>query len=134
MLAIAAAAAMTLTALAGTATAAQNDTGITPAAGCYDGVELAQVGKGMSPGLPDVPAKTSTRCNDINVQTKYPGTAARVCFYAQQDPSRLLYCQDRWTAVKPTTWMVIATNVHDGQPYRVQWREHPEKALVRLAA
>jgi hypothetical protein len=134
ILATAAATVMTLTALAGTATAAQTDTGITPAVSCYDGAVVSPISKtGYSPTGANAPAKTTTRCNDINVKVGF-SSKARVCFYAQQKPTQLLYCQDQWSPVKKGTWVVVATNVRDKQPYRVQWAAHPTNALVHLAA
>lgn len=64
--------------------------------------------------------RTTSHCDDINIQSINRNALARGCFYRKADPQELLYCGSLKT-VQQNQWTVLATNVQDDQPFRVQF-------------
>ena len=94
------------------------------AAGCLSGTN--QQGVDLPSGSRRFPTsgylKTSSRCQDINLQTNpwyspQNVRAIKVCF-------RTAGCQDRWTNVGDSGWYEVATNVKDGTEYYFKFNSY----------
>jgi hypothetical protein len=86
---------------------------------CYDGKANYDVRGYWMPEGRDWFGKTSSRCRDINIWPNST-TNAKICFY--RSDGSLLYCQDGPTKeAKAGEWTVLATNVQDGQLFKIHF-------------
>lgn len=64
--------------------------------------------------------KTGKYCNDINLKMTTSSRYVKVCWFSKADYEPL-NCQANYTWAPKGSWKVIASDVSDGQPYKLRF-------------